>query len=158
MGARRGWLWFGTWFGGGIGLQFGTVDYIEVAPLVGYNATEELSIGGGLLYRYRKDGRYSPSLKTNDYGANLFARYQVGGPVFLQAEYEYLSYEFAFVDGSTDRDEFDSVLAGAGFSQAAGGRANAYLLVLYNFSYDSNDFRTPYDEPWVYRVGVAFGF
>jgi hypothetical protein len=147
-----------VWFGGGVGLSFGTVDYIEVSPLVGYRLTDDVSLGGGLFYRYRSDGRYSPSLDTSDYGANVFGRYRVAPPVFLQVEYEYLDYEYARIGGSTDRETFDSVLAGAGFVQPAGGRASLFVLGLYNFSYDDNDLRSPYSDPWVFRVGVSIGF
>ena len=146
------------WVGGGIGLAFGTVDYVEVSPLIGYSATEKFSIGGSLIYRYRKDGRYSPSVSTTDYGGSLFGRYQVTRPIFVQAEYEHLNYEYVLPNLSTDRDTYDSVLVGPGFSHSAGGRASVFVLVLYNLTYDSNDLNSPYTDPWVYRVGVGFGF
>ena len=55
------------WFGGGIGFGFGDVDYVEVSPIVGYSATEKLSVGGGITYRYRNDDRFAESLSTNDW-------------------------------------------------------------------------------------------
>jgi hypothetical protein len=146
------------WVGGGIGLSFGTVDYVEVAPMIGYSATDKLSIGGSLVYRYRKDGRFSPSVSTTDYGGSLFGRYQVTAPIFVHAEYEYLNYEFVLPNLSTDRDTYGSVLVGPGFAHSAGGRASVFVLALYNLTYDSDDLRSPYSDPWVYRVGVGFGF
>ena len=145
------------WVGGGIGLSFGTVDYIEVAPLVGYDATQKFSFGGGVLYRYRKDGRFEPTFSTNDYGANVFARYQIIRQVFVQGEYEYLNYEFIDFD-TTDREEFHSVLAGPGFNQPLGNNASLFIIALYNFSYDSGDVHSPYDDVWRVRVGVSFSF
>jgi len=146
------------WFGGNIGLSFGTVDYVEIAPLIGYSVTDKLSIGGSLVYRYRKDGRFQPSVSTTDYGGSLFGRYSVTPPVFVQAEYEYLNYEFVRPDLSTGRDNFGSVLVGPGFSQSAGARTSFFVLALYNLTYDSNDLRSPYTDPWIFRVGVAVGF
>ena len=145
------------WLGGGIGLSFGDVDYIEVAPLVGFNATKKFSVGGGVLYRYRKDGRFEPSLSTSDYGANVFARYHITRPLFVQGEYEYLNYEYIDFD-TTERDEFNSFMVGPGYSQRIGNNASLFVMALYNFSYDSNDERSPYDDPWRLRVGVSFGF
>jgi hypothetical protein len=145
------------WVGGGIGLGFGDATYVSVEPIVGYSVTPQLGLGGRLIYRYRDDERYSPSLSTSDYGASLFGRYHVTRPLFLQVEYEYLSYEYGFVDGTTARDDFDSVLGGAGVSQPLGGHASFFVLALYNFSY-SDDEPSPYDDPWIVRVGVGFGF
>ena len=145
-------------FGGSIGLGFGDVDYVEISPLVGLHVTERLSTGVSLLYRHRKDSRFQPDLSTNDYGADLFARYRLAGPFFLEADYEYLSYEFVRFDLSTDRTDFSSLLAGGGVYQPFGRNASGYVSVLYNFSYDENDLQSPYDDPWVYRAGVMFGF
>ncbi len=145
------------WFGGGVGLWFGDVNYVEVQPVVGMTLTERLSGAVSVLYRYRDDKRYSPSLSTTDYGASLIGRFRVVDPVFLQAEYEYLEYEFVRVDRSKDRNSYDSVLVGAGFSQATGGRMAVYAVALYNLSYSASD-PGPYDDPWVIRAGVTFGF
>ncbi len=146
------------WFGGGIGFGFGTVSYVEVAPIVGFSVTKKLSVGGGITYRYRDDDRFANSPSTNDYGANVFGRYRFLPALFGHVEYEYLSYEFVGLDGSKDRDNFSSVLAGPGFFQPLGKRTSFFALVLYNFSYDSDDFRSPYDDGWVFRVGVSVGF
>jgi len=147
------------WFGGGVGLAFGgNSDYVEVAPVLGFSATEKVSVGIALLYRYRNDKRYAEDISTNDYGGSVFARYRITRPVFLHAEYEYLSYEFPTFGGSSERDNFDSWLAGVGFSQPIGGRASFFLLGLYNFSYDEDDLRSPYAEPWVLRAGVVWRF
>ena len=144
------------WFGGGIGIGFGQVDFVTIEPVVGFEATDRLSVGLGLIYRYSDDQRFDPDLTTNDYGANVFARYTISSKFFAQVEYEHLSYEFQLFDGSKDRDRFDSLRAGPGYSQSLGGRSSLYALALYNFNY--NDPNSPYDDPWIYRVGVAVGF
>ena len=147
-----------VWVGGGIGLGFGDVTWVSVEPIVGYSITPRFGVGGRLIYRYREDDRFSPSLNTSDYGASLFARFFVLPPaVFLQAEYEHLSYEFPVTGGGTDRDDFDSVLGGGGISRPIGGRASFFALALYNFSYDDDEL-SPYDDPWIIRVGVGVGF
>jgi hypothetical protein len=147
-----------VWWGGGIGFGFGDVDYIEVTPTVGFVANDEVTVGAGLLYRYRDDERYLEDLSTNDYGANVFVRYDVFEPFYLHVEYEYLSYEWIRFDLSTDRDDFHSILAGPGYSKRFGGLSGFYVQALYNFSYDSDDLDSPYDDEWVYRAGFTFGF
>ena len=105
-----------------------------------------------------KDTRYAEDVTTHDYGANLFARVDLFRGLFVQGEYEYLNYEYARNhQGDTSRDTQGSWLAGPGIS--FGGRGVGFYMVgLYNFSYDSNDLYSPYDEPWIFRAGVTFSF
>jgi len=145
-------------FGGGVGFQFGTVDLVEVAPLIGVQFNPRLSGGVQLLYRSRNDDRVSPKFTASDYGANAFARFVVSRPFFVEAEYEYLDSEYAQVGGGSFRDSASTFLAGAGYMQPMGPRSFFYASALYDFSYDSNDINSPYADPWVYRAGVTFGF
>lgn len=146
------------WGGGGIGLAFGgDVEYVSVEPVIGYRATERLSVGGRLVLSYRRDDRFAESFSATDYGAAVFTRYAVTKIVFAHAEYEYLSYEYQLFGGGSDRDEFGSLFAGAGLSQPIGRRSSFFVVGLYNFSYDEDE-RSPYGEPWVLRAGVGFSF
>jgi hypothetical protein len=144
-------------FGGGIGLAFGDVTYIELAPLLGYRVAPQASVGASLIYRYRNDDRYRESFSTSDYGGSLFGRYHVYQPLFVHAEIEYLSYEYVRLDFSTERDNFTSYFLGAGVDFPIGPRSSMFLLGLYNFAYDSGE-PSPYDSPWVIRFGVGVGF
>ncbi len=143
-------------YGGSLGASFGEVDYIDVAPMVGLHVTPELSVGVSLLYRHVNDSRGSKTLKTNDYGGTLFARYHFVPSIFLEADYEYLDHEFYRSDLTKDRKQFDSVLAGGGITSSLGGNVSSYLSVLYNFSYDEAD--SPYADPWTVRFGIGVGF
>ncbi|MEO1096404.1 MAG: hypothetical protein AAFX57_01460 [Bacteroidota bacterium] len=145
-------------FGGNLGFSFGDITFIEVAPLVGYRITDKLSGGLQVQYRYRNDKRFTPDLDARDYGANLFARYNLPAPFFLQAEYEYLNFEFFDSQLDTERDSFSSVFVGGGMAQPLGKRAFFTITVLYNLSYDDNEAPRPYDNPLVVRVGINAGF
>ena len=150
--------WF---FGGGIGASFGDVDYIEVTPFVGYRINPKTATGVGFLYRYRNDDRYGREISTSDYGFNLFGRYKIYQPLFVHGEYELLSYEFLTTNGFEDRELFSSFFAGGGISQPLGKSPESpafFMLALYNFSHDGDDFPQPYDTPWSVRVGVSMGF
>jgi hypothetical protein len=149
--------------GGTLGLSFGDVDYVEIAPLVGTWLSPRVAVGGSLIFRYRNDaivrisGGDTDSVSTTDYGGSVFGEYFVWEPIFLHAEVEYLSYEVANYDLSTERDGFTSVFLGGGLSTAMGGHSSIYVQALYNLSYSDNE-RSPYSSPWVTRFGVGFGF
>lgn len=145
-------------YGGAAGLGFGDVSYVEVSPMIGMHITPKLSAGISAMYRWRSDERYNVELDTEDYGATLFGRYRLSPVFFLQAEYEYLNYEYytSIQNMTTERSDFTSLLAGGGISSPAGQNTSLYMTALYNFSYDEPD--SPYDDPWVVRFGVAVGF
>ncbi len=149
-----------VFFGGNLGLAFGDVTFVEVAPLVGYRVTDKLSTGVQIQYRYRNDKRFSQDLEASDYGFNLFARYNLASPFFLQAEYEYLNFEFITLtpDRNTFREGFSSVLVGGGIAQPLGRNAFFIITALYNLSYDDSEQVSPYDSPLILRVGINLGF
>ncbi len=146
------------WFGGGIGLGFGDRDFFEVNGIVGYQATPRFTPGARLTYRNREITQSGSSFRTDDYGVSLFGRYRVWKPIYLQLEYEILSYEFVNMDRSVDRETFDSLLGGAGISLPLGPRLSFFVTALYNFSYDANEIRSPYSSEWLVRSGVGFSF
>ena len=166
QGTRPGFL-DRIYVGGGFGAGFGDYTFVSVSPIIGYMITPKLSAGVRLTYQYTTfDYYYSNGRKDkysgNDYGASIFARQMLFGPVFLQAEYEYLNYDALYSDGSQGRTAFNSFMAGGGVSQPIGPKAFLFLTVLYNFSYENynsyNSVRSPYNSPWVVRVGITAGF
>ena len=145
-------------FGGGLGLSFGDVDYVEIAPLVGYRFLPKLDGGMQVFYRWVNDGRYPEDIETDEYGADLFARYFVLPSIFLEGAYEFINYEFVLPSLDTERDTANSFLAGGGYSQPIGHGAGFYFSALYNFSYDENDLTSPYGDAWRVQAGVTVGF
>lgn len=146
-----------VFFGGGVGVGFGDVTYINISPFVGYRVDERLAVGAGLIYRHTSDERFGRDLTTNDYGANLFARYTVVGPFFVHGEVEQLSYEYVRADLSTNRTNATSFFGGGGVSKSIGSNTSIYAAALYNFSYGSQS-PSPYSSPWVFRFGIGVGF
>lgn len=145
-------------FGGGVGASFGDVDYIEVAPLVGFKVLPRFDLGLQPFYRWIDDGRYSPSVTTSDYGATLFARVRVIAGFFVEGDYQGTSYEYPNAGGGTTRDTYNAFLAGGGYAFPLGGHVGFYASALYDFSYDGNDINRPYDSPVRLQVGVSVGF
>lgn len=154
-------------FGGGLGLGFGnTQSYVMLSPSIGYMVTRKFMAGTNITYQYT---RYKASayglpddVNSNNYGFGPFARYMVYGGFFVQAEYEYLNFEyFEYVNNEivSRRQDYNSFMAGGGLIQPIGDKASFYIIALYNFSYSTpgvNEF-SPYSSPLVLRAGISLG-
>jgi hypothetical protein len=129
-------------FGGSMGLQFGTVTDIQVMPMIGLWVLPRVAVAVGPNYRYYKD----PYNQTALYGGNAYVQYalvrDIGSVVplgihigiFLHLEDELLSLESAFWDPSNPaggRFAVNTVLAGAGISQPLGSRSSINLMFLW---------------------------
>jgi hypothetical protein len=149
-------------YGGGLGLGFGDIKFVEVWPLFGYNFTPKVRGGITLIFRYRKDDRFPDSTSTTDYGGSLFVDYFPLPKFFIRGEFEYLNYEFYTFDSSgqvssaTEREGYTSVFGGVGFANPIGPNGALNIMLLYNFTHD--EVRSPYADPYVIRIGVSFGF
>ena len=171
-------------FEGIIGFQFGSITFIEASPIVGYNLTRNFMTGLGFTYQYSEMRNYYLNTQTNEtvsrknniMGIRIFGRYFIPeisdvlqGRLFLQAEYEYLTYTLGFkLDaGGNFIDPFgypyakgnekigvNGVLVGGGLNQNLGKKMFANILVLYNLNHTRE---TPYSNP-VIRVGIGAGF
>lgn len=144
------------YYGGNIGLSFGSYTMIAIRPLVAYKFTPQLSGGVKLSYEYISDKRYSSTYNSSNYGGSLFARYRVVQPLYLHAEYAAMNYELYNIAGQSQREWVPFLLLGAGYSQRMS--ANSWLNVEILFDVLQND-NSPYrsGEPF-YSVGVGVGF
>ena len=145
--------------GGGLGLGFSSIqDFVSVSPEVSYRITARLMAGTGFSYRYT-NYKTQPTIKLHDYGVNPFLRFIVYKQLFIHAETELLNYEYPTSRTETVRKNFTSFLAGVGYFQPAGGRANFYIMALYNLSYQNPIPGTysAYDSPLVIRAAFLFG-
>jgi len=148
--------------GGGFGLSFSSnFDFFSLSPLIGYRVTQRFAAGTSITYRRTTYKFVNPKISTNDWGLSPFVRYQVRGPLFLHAEYEYLNLQYLMSQAQLERRSFSSFMAGAGIFQPIGRRAGFFAIALYNFSYrnptSAADYY-PYNSPWVLRAGVTAGF
>jgi len=144
--------------GGNLGLQFGDITNVQIAPIAGYRVTNDFSAGVGVQYQYIKYKRFAPALTSNNYGTSVFARYRVKDPFFLQVEYEYLNYEYYVTASEPLRSSLSSLFVGGGISQPINANAAFTLSVLYNLSYDETDLNSPYSSPLRVSGGINLGF
>lgn len=155
-------------YGGGLGLQFGTVTFIEISPVVGYRVTNRLETGIGLTYKYYKykdfyfdqttNNRFD--LKSNIYGASFYSRFHVFENIFLHAEYEMLRYNYDDVyilGGQFIREpthaNVDGLFLGGGYRQRITSGAYFYIMALWDVI---DDPLSPYNNP-ILRMGVLLG-
>jgi len=143
--------------GGGFGASFGSdFGYVSISPNVGYKLTMRGSIGVGIFYRYSNYKLFNPTIKTHDYGFNLFGRYRIYDPFFFHTEYEYINFEIPSTSTDTQRDGFNSFLIGGGIAQPIGSNASFLILGLYDVTYSSTT--SAYSSPWRLSIGISAGF
>ena len=147
------------WFGGGIGLNFGTVTAIQVEPMVGYylDQKNKVSVGTGISYWYYSDNRYTPALTNDGYGYRLFTRYRPIPQFFAHAEFLHLNAErYSVLDNDFRRMWVPHVLLGGGYVQSLGGRSSIYFQVLFEVLHDPNSVYL--NQGPILSGGVGVGF
>jgi hypothetical protein len=149
-----GFNWDRVTIGGGLGLSFGTVTLIEVAPTFGYYLTDNFLVGIGGDYIYFSDDRANYS--TSIYGASIFAEYFIQGtPIMLHVEPELINFE-STISAQPERINVINMLAGGGIRQKIGGNSYVSILLLYNLTESKEDelFQRRYP---IIRGGIAIG-
>jgi hypothetical protein len=141
--------------GGNLGLSFGNVTYVGVAPIIGYKVSERFVPGIGLSYSYIRI-RYPnyPEESAHFYGGSIWSRFYIIPQIFAHAEYESINGEWDPYFRPGYRYMLSSLFVGGGYCQRY-GNFSSYMMVLYNIN-DSRE--SPYSSPLVIRVGAGFGF
>ena len=129
-------------WGGEIGLQFGTITFINISPLIGYKITKYLSIGAGPKYLYYKYKDPALVYTTSMYGGRVFTRYNITQTIFAHAEYEVLNLETYF----KQRQNVESIFIGGGFRQRIGEKAYLAVYGLWNIR---QSIYSPYTNPLI---------
>ena len=147
-------------FGGDFALMFGTLNYIEISPRIGYRLSDELSAGVGVIYKHISSRNYysTVSFSTSIFGGNMFANYMITENIYPHIEFEVLSLErkyFDYIGGFPENGRYfyESLFVGAGYKYPIGANTFITTTFLYNLNHTSN---SPYDSPYVWRVGVNF--
>jgi len=144
-------------FGGDLGLSFGTVTYIRIAPIIGYNINQKFAVGAGPSYQYYKDNRYV-GVQSSIYGGSIFSRYFVLENIFLQSEFEVLNLEELYYDPADftrNRVTIPIWFVGAGFSQRTPNGSGFFIGIFYDLIQDIN---SPYPNNLAFRAGGMISF
>lgn len=142
-------------FGGGLGLQFGDIDLVSIAPEVGYRFTDRFAAGIGISYYYISTAS-NQGFSTEIYGGKIFGSYIVFENLFAHAEYEALSMETKYFNSNLypeqKRFNVGSVLVGAGYKFGLGKNSYLNLLMLWNLN---ETIYSPYSNP-ILRMNFEF--
>ena len=161
-------------FGGTIGMVFGTVTRIDIQPTIGMWVIPQWAIGFGGRYTFLK-GQYNPyggggsSNKTNIWGLSGFTEivpirdfddaFKIGikGGVVLHGEWEGLYLDKGQIDPSSTTNEgkgwVHMFLVGGGYRVPVGERAAINILVLWDLT---NNNYSPYTTNPLIRLSVNF--
>ncbi len=132
-------------FGGGFGVQFGTLTVLKFTPEVGYRIAPSVVLGVGGYYMYAKNNIYN--ISDNVYGGKVFTRLFIYNDIYLLGEYEMLNiadYDINTYYYTGERVFIPGLIGGIGYRQKLGKRSALLSSISYNFSMSE---KTPYQNP-----------
>ena len=136
-------------FGGGIGLQFGTLTIIDLKPLIGYKVTPKFHVGIEFTYSYIQDN--ATQFSTDIYGGSIFAKYYIYEGLFAHAQAEALNMEI-FENNKYSAIWVDNYYVGGGYYQKMGRRGGVFIMALWNLKPSEY---SPYSNPLI-SIGFTF--
>ena len=141
------------YYGGNLGLQFGTVTRIDISPLAGVMINSKFSTGVGATYQYYDDARFQGS-SGSSYGGRFFARYNVLPNIFAYSEVESINWNaYNYFNDRFQRTWTEAFFIGAGYFTPFGPRGGANFTFLLNLKHENRN--SYYNEPYVIRVGFV---
>lgn len=147
------------WFGGGLGLNFGSVTAIQIEPLIGYKVDQagKFSVGTGITYWYFSDNRFNPRIEYDAYGYRFFTRYRFIQQAYLHTEFLNLNAErYDDVTDDLRRIWVPHLLVGGGVVQPIGEHSSLTLQVLFEVLQDPKS--VYYGQGPIFSGGIGFGF
>lgn len=153
-------FWDNVYFGGDLGMSFGSYTYVNIAPEAGYIFTDRFSAGVGIIYQYYNLNSTVNPYKTSVYGGKVFARFFVWESLFLYGVTEIVSLESRYFDytgqfESQNRFLMASPLVGVGYFQRFSNKGGVALMLLFNLNQSRNSPYYNYPMP-IIRVGIGF--
>jgi hypothetical protein len=141
-------------WGGNIGLAFGNVTTIGVAPLVGYKITERFVAGvGGAFYYIKWHFPAQTPITSYIYGENIWSRFFLLPKIFLAGEVEAMNSEWDPYSRPGYRSYRESDMVGVGYREYYGGFSN-YIILMYVLNSQESAYNI---SPIVLQAGFAFG-
>ncbi|MBN2776069.1 MAG: hypothetical protein JXR36_00410 [Bacteroidales bacterium] len=142
-------------WGGNVGLMFGTYTYVSIDPVVGYRLTNRLSAGIGGTYTWINSDYYNYSGQS--YGVNFFGSYTLiknlgeilpiyeSGGLLLYGELSYLNISDYYAILPSGRQIWAyTPLAGIAYQTQIGKNSYFVMMFLYNFN---ESYYSPYSNP-----------
>jgi hypothetical protein len=145
------------YWGGQLGLSFGSLFRLKIVPMVGYKITPKFHTGGTFGYSYIKDRRYaSTTVISHNFGGSVFSRYLVVRGLYAHVEFAYWSYNYQTANFDGERSWVPFLFVGGGYIQPVSPSTVLYVEILWDVLRDEN---SPFNssDPFV-SMGVGIGF
>jgi hypothetical protein len=144
-----------VFYGGTLGVSFGSYFRLSVQPMVGYNLTPKLSAGVKAIYEYISDSGGNQTITRHNFGGSVFGRYRVIPQIYGHVEFAYMSYDVSNPLNPSQRQGVPFLLVGGGYVQRISPNAGLYVEVLFDVLQDDN---SPYEagSPFI-SIGAAVG-
>ncbi|NQV54160.1 MAG: hypothetical protein HQ500_13320 [Flavobacteriales bacterium] len=113
--------------GGNVGAQFGSITFINVSPMLGYQFNKRFLLGMRGTYQYYKIQGYN-QLSSNVFGASGFGRFFAFENIYTHAEYEVLN---GYFDRSGERINLPFLYFGIGYLQSISNNVGISATALY---------------------------
>ena len=136
--------------GGGVGLQFGTLTAVELAPTVGYIVHRMFRFGITVNFSYFRDAYFQPALSSYYWGGSFFIRFYPIRRLFIHAEIGGMNQPYG---SDHERKWLAYPIAGIGYSQPLGNRVALTIRAMWNFN---NDEYSIYGNP-IIGIGCEVG-
>lgn len=136
--------------GGSVGLQFGSVTSIMVAPTIGYRILKPIALYVQPSYSFYKDKRGVTDYETNMWGINVYTRIKPLKWLFFHAGYE----KYFYTDSLGKSRKPNSLVLGAGYYKAISRNAGLSLLVAYDVLQEKY---SVYGNSPIIQLGVTIG-
>lgn len=155
-----------VFYGGNIGLSFGSITYINLSPLIGYRFSDLFAAGvqiNGMYQSARYKNFNNRTIKKVRYGLvglGVFGRIYPIPQLFLQVQPEmnYTMGKVKYYDPPSESKYHKlvpSFLVGGGYSQSIGRNSAFVIMILYDILQGDN---SPYGSKPIFRAGVNLGF
>ena len=155
-------------YGGNLGLSFGSLTYINLSPLIGYRFSDLFAAGlqvNGLYESARYRDYSNVTVRKERFGMvglGVFGRIYPIPQLFLQLQPEmnYTMGKTIYYDSdppteAQNQELVPALLGGVGYAQPM-GRGNSFvIMILYDILQDDH---SPYGSKPIFRAGVNIGF
>lgn len=153
-----------TILGGNLGFGLSGRNFsFTIAPQVGYRVRNAFEFGGRFSYSLSAyfDAKYGNS-SLHCFGLGPYATVQIYKGLSLHVEDEvlYCLERYNHQTISPKDKWYNSVFVGGGYKSYFSDNALAFILVLYNLSWDYQELHqngSPYSSPLQIRIGCCFG-
>jgi hypothetical protein len=151
----------GLLLGPDLSLSFGTITYIRLAPFVGYQLTNRLTVGLGPIFIYEKYKHYE--WESISYGGRASSSFMLikgtdnAGPFPLGSILAHIENETQNVeryDMTGKRLWVNCILMGGGLQRSLGERFDYYFYVLWDLT--QNKYSPYYGNNPIFRYGFQF--